>query len=299
MEMDSKKMPIRIVSVFFLCLLCSIFSVLCLYSTSIVFIKNNVVLFSVLVSALFATVALLSIGWIVTNKTFLIKGVFTILSFVLFCLVLCFILQKTGFFAVLHNEESLRQYLEKAGVWMPIFYIVLQYLQVIILPIPGIVSTAAGVALFGALFTPIYSCIGIILGSLTAFFIGRKFGIKAVQWLLGEETLHKWQKKLHGKDNFLLTCAFLLPLFPDDILCFIAGLSTMSSTFFVVLICVSRFFAITATCYSFNFIPFDTWWGLAIWGGIIILLAIAFFLLYKNFSRIQAWVEKRLKKKKN
>lgn len=297
MEKDLKKMPILIVSVFFLCLLCSIFSVLCLYSSSIAFITRNVILFSVLTSAIFATVALLCIGWILTEKTILTKSVFTALFFILFCLVLCFILQKTGFFAVIQNEDSLQQYLEKAGIWMPIFYIALQYLQVIILPIPGIVSTAAGVALFGAFFTTIYSLIGIILGSITAFFIGRKLGVKAVEWLLGDETLKKWQKKLHGKDNFLLTFAFILPFFPDDILCFIAGLSTMSSKFFISLICISRFFAVAATCYSFGLIPFNTWWGLATWGGIIVVLAVVFFLLYKNFNKIQVWYGKRFKKK--
>ena len=104
-------------------------------------------------------------------------------------------LQKTGFFDLVQSSEGLQQYLEKAGIWMPILYIALQFLQVIILPIPGIVSTMAGVTLFGPFKTLIYSLIGILLGSLTAFFIGRKLGNKAVEWIVGKETLKKWQKK--------------------------------------------------------------------------------------------------------
>ena len=181
---------------------------------------------------------------------------------------------------------------------MPIAYIILQFLQVIILPIPGILSTAVGVALFGAFYTTVYSFIGIVLGSILAFYIGRKFGLKAVSWMVGEETLNKWQKKLKGKDNFILTLAFLLPLFPDDILCFLAGLSSMTNKYFLTMICISRLLAIAATCYSFNFIPFNTWWGLLIWGIIVAVIIVAFCLIYKNLHSIHQWATKRVFKKK-
>lgn len=298
MDKNLRKIPIRLVTVFFLCLLCNVFSVLCLHASAVSFITKNVVLFSVIACFAFTAVAVCSVPWIVLQRETYIKGVFTALFFAGFCLIFCYVLQISGFFVVVKDEKSLQNYLARTGVWMPVTYIVLQYLQVVILPIPGIVSTAAGVALFGAFFTTIYSLIGIILGSLTAFFIGRKYGATAVSWLIGKETLKTWQKKLRGKDNFFLACAFLLPLFPDDILCFVAGLSTMSASFFTVLICVSRFLAITATCYSFRFIPFDTWWGLTIWSVIALLVIAAFIIMYKKFDEIQAWVENRFGKRR-
>ena len=182
---------------------------------------------------------------------------------------------------------------------MPTVYIVLQYLQVVILPIPGVVSTAVGVALFGPFLTIFYSLIGILLGSFTAFYIGRKLGGKAVAWLIGDETLSAWQKKLKGKDNFVLTLMFLLPMFPDDILCFIAGLSTMTIRYFIIMITVSRVFAVTATCYSFQFIPFNTWWGVLLWAILFASIIIAFVLIYKNMDVIQKKLSKRKRKKKN
>ena len=108
------------------------------------------------------------------------------------------------------------------------------------MPIPSVVSTLAGVALFGAFKTIVYSLIGIILGSITAFFIGRKLGNKAVSWMIGQEELNKWQKRLKGKDNFILTVMFLLPMFHDDVLCFIAGLSSLSNKYFFIMIVLSR-----------------------------------------------------------
>ena len=168
-------------------------------------------------------------------------------------------------------------------------------MQVVVLPIPSVVSTAAGVALFGPFYTTLYSLIGILLGSLTAFIIGRKLGHKAVVWMVGEESLQKWQKKLKGKDNFILTLMFLLPLFPDDILCFIAGLSSMSFLYFIVMVFVCRVLAVSATCYSVDLIPFNTWWGLCVWGVLFVAVVTAFIVIYKNLDKIQAALGKRFK----
>lgn len=202
---------------------------------------------------------------------------------------------KTGFLEIFEDSERYKEYLEKAGVWMPVVYIILQYLQVIILPIPGFVSTVAGVALFGPLKAMLCSLVGVILGSLTAFVIGRKLGYKAVAWMVGKDDLDKWQKKIKGKDNFILTAMFILPLFPDDILCFVAGLSSMSWQYFVVMIVISRLIGIAGTCYSVNFIPFNTWWGILIWGILIAALVVAFVFLYKNMDAINNWFNKKFR----
>ena len=68
----------------------------------------------------------------------------------------------------------------------------LAVISVYLCPIPGSVAVAAGVALFGPLKCAIYSFIGIILGSVVAFAIGRWVGYKAVKWIVGEDTLKKW-----------------------------------------------------------------------------------------------------------
>ena len=115
--------------------------------------------------------------------------------------------------------------------------------------------------------------------------------------MVGEDTLHKWQEKLKGKDNLLLTVMFLLPMFPDDVLCFIAGLSSMSGKYFCIMIFISRLLTIAGTCYSFEYIPLNTWWGLLIWGIFLAIIAVAFVFVYKNTDKIQAWIEKKKTKK--
>ena len=273
------------------------FSVLCLGNSYSPFIQGNYTLWVFISVALFCVLCGAGVFVTLYHKEAAVKMLFSVYFFTLFCLALIFIFQKTGFFDLVKSSEGLQQYLEKTGVWMPILYMLLQYLQVIILPIPGIVSTMAGVTLFGPFKTLIYSLIGILLGSITAFFIGRKLGNKAVEWIVGVETLKKWQKKLKGKDNLALTLMFLFPLFPDDILCFLAGLSSMSSRYFITMVTLTRSIGIAGTCYSFNFIPWNRWWGLAIWAVLLMGIILTFIFAYKNMDKVQGFLRKFQKKK--
>lgn len=232
------------------------------------------------------------------GKSVLYRSFVSLFVLALFALVVLFVLQKTGLFYVLGNEEAFGAYMRKAGVWMPLVYIAFQFLQVVILPVPAFVSTVAGVALFGPFKAALCSFVGIISGSLVAFFIGRKIGYKAVAWMVGEESLRKWLKKVRGKDYFLLTAMFVLPLFPDDILCFVSGLSSMTWQYFVVMIVLARSIGIFATCYSVNFIPFDVWWGILIWCVLIALLITAFVLLYKNLDTLNDFFKSRFSRDK-
>lgn len=266
-----------------------VFSILCLFYSNVIFIQNNRAWLIAVAVGLLCVCCGVSFWFVFKGKDALTKTSISVYVFILFCLVLMFIFQKTGFFQLVNSSEGLQSYLEKSGAWMPILYIVLQYLQVILLPIPSVVSTVAGIALFGLLKTVAYSLIGILLGSVTGFFIGRKLGGKAAAWIVGEENLKTWRKKLKGKDNFVLTAMFLLPLFPDDVLCFIAGLSSMTTKYFLIMILITRTIGIFGTCYSFNFIPFDTWWGLLIWGVLIGAVVAAFILFSKYTDKVQAW----------
>lgn len=275
-----------------------VFAILCIYGTRIAFLASNPLLFALLASGLLIALFLLSVWFALRGKEVWYKSSLSAFIFILFALIVLYVLQQTGFFNVIQDENSLQEYLASKGAWMPVVYTVLQYLQVVILPIPSIVSTVAGVALFGSFQTMIYSLIGVLLGSFTGFFIGRKLGNKAVSWMIGEETMNKWQKKIKGKDYLLLTLMFILPVFPDDALCFVAGLSTMTWRYFSVMIVISRILQISVTCYSIDLIPFTTWWGLLIWVVFFAGLLLGFVLIYKNIDKVQAWISKRFKSNK-
>ena len=218
------------------------------------------------------------------------------------CLIVCLLILSGIFFAVcatgfikdMTSIEALREYIESSGNWAVWVFILFQFLQVVILPIPSTVTVMAGVALFGPLKCSIFSFIGIFIGSVLAFGIGRWLGYKVVRWIVGKEDLDKWLKKIKGKDYLILSIMFLLPLFPDDVLCFIAGLSSMTWGYFLVMIFVTRALSITLSAYSFDTIPFTTWWGILCWALIISAVVALFWLVCKYSDKIDWFIKNKL-----
>ena len=208
--------------------------------------------------------------------------------------IIFFALSASGALDTLTDIEALRKYIAGFGGTAIFIFILFQFLQVVILPVPGSVSVAVGVALFGPLRSAIFSFIGILLGSIVAFFIGRVVGYKAVCWIVGKDDLDKWLEKVKGKDYLLLSIMFLLPLFPDDILCFVAGLSSMTWVYFIIMIVITRAISVLTTSYSLDLIPFNTWWGLLIWGVIIAAIIVTFWLVCKFSDKIDAFIKKKL-----
>ena len=188
-----------------------------------------------------------------------------------------YFLQKNGFLNKIDSVESLREYVESFGSYAVLQFIAIQFLQVVVLPIPSLITVATGVLIFGVFKGALYSCIGIILGSLTAFLIGRVCGYKAVCWLVGKKTLDKGLRFAKGKDKYIFPLMFIFPFFPDDLLCFVAGIIKMKPRFFIITIAVTRTVAVFSAAYSVNnqIIPYDTWWGIMLW--IIFFAAIVFF----------------------
>ncbi len=218
------------------------------------------------------------------------------------CLIVCLLIISGIFFAVcatgfikdMTSIEALREYIESSGNWAVWVFILFQFLQVVILPIPSTVTVMAGVALFGPLKCSIFSFIGIFIGSVLAFGIGRWLGYKVVSWIVGKEDLDKWLKKIKGKDYLILSIMFLLPLFPDDVLCFIAGLSSMTWGYFLIMIFVTRALSITLSAYSFDTIPFTTWWGILCWALIISAVVALFWLVCKYSDKIDWFIKNKL-----
>ena len=247
-------------------------------------------------SAVNAAVLTLDLVFYFLKKEIVYKFCITAYILGIFFAVAFYVLLSTGFMDVLTDARRLDEFLSQSGgvyAGTVLLFVLLQFLQVVVLPIPSTVTVVAGALLFGPLLGSLYSLAGIVLGSLVAFLVGRYAGHKVVGWLIGRETLEKWLKKIKGKDKLLLTAMFLLPVFPDDVLCFVAGLSSMSLVYFLIVIILSRIFAIFTTSYSISLIPFDTWWGLLIWGVLIVAVIVLFVFLYKKSDAILGWFEKK------
>ena len=94
---------------------------------------------------------------------------------------LYFIGKSNGWFVLFENADSLRAYVASFGIWAPLVFFLLQFLQVIISPIPGSVTTLAGGLLFGFWNAFLISVVAVFLGSVVAFLLGKLFGRPLVE----------------------------------------------------------------------------------------------------------------------
>ncbi len=220
------------------------------------------------------------------------------LVFLDICTIVFFALCATGLISKINSVDALREYIGQAGNLAALLFTFFCFLQVVLLPVPGSVAVGVGVAMFGPLKCALYAFSGIVSGSIVAFTVGRIIGYKAVCWIVGKETLDKWLLKLKGKDYLILSLMFLLPMFPDDILCFVAGLSSMTWGYYIVMITVTRAISVFSTAYSFELIPFTTWWGLMIWAVLAAMVVASFWIVCKYSDQIDGFIKSKFKLKK-
>ncbi|MFI3166749.1 MAG: VTT domain-containing protein [Bacillota bacterium] len=210
----------------------------------------------------------------------------------LFIIGVFYTIFKLGYIELLDNVELLRDEIAKTGS-IHIAFVILQFAQVCILPIPATVTTILGLLLFDPIDAIVYSLIGMISGAVVMFYFGKFAGRKAVDWALGKEDVQKYLDIVHGKDNAILTAMFLLPIFPDDILCAVAGIVQMNTLYFIIVLTISRISStvVTVLFFSGNFIPLYGWW-LGIWGILIGVLIFATVMFFKNIDKIENKIRK-------
>lgn len=212
------------------------------------------------------------------NKKSLIKLFWSALIIGLLLLGGYFLLDLLGVTKL--SQETIQNYIASTGAIAPLVFILASFLQVTFIPIPSTVTILAGSYLFGAFNSFLYSYIGIMLGALLAFALGRVIGRPYINWVVGsKEETDEWLSKLRGRENVFLFFAFLLPVFPDDLLCSVAGMLPVKFSTFTIMQLITRTTAIGATLLfmSGEFIPYEGW---GLWViGILIAIAVAAFVL--------------------
>ncbi len=230
-------------------------------------------------------------------KKKIIRSSIVILVVAAICVLGYYILVWTGAWQYMNSQEKVQNLIGSLGFWGYFLFVAIQFLQVTFLPLPSVVSTLAGVYVFGPLKAALLSLAGIFLGSAFAFLLGRIFGRKLVAFMVGEDTCEKWVQFLtDAKYSFFVM--MVLPIFPDDVLCLVAGLTNMSWAFFVITNLISRPLAVFTTCYigSGELIPYHGW-GLAVWAVLIVVVLVVIFLSYKYRTQIENFIRRVFRSK--
>ena len=188
-------------------------------------------------------------------------------------------------------KDGIKSYVQKSGVFAPLVFFIIQTIQVVISPIPGQITLAVGGSLFGLVNGLLLNFSAITVGSIIAFMLARIFGKPLVVRFVKEDTFNKYARLFKPKYIIFLFLIFLFPFFPDDALCFLAGISNLPFNIFLLLIIVGRFPGVlVATLFGAELISFTP----VGWVIIGIFLALVLVLLVKYHKKIEEWLYKRI-----
>jgi uncharacterized membrane protein YdjX (TVP38/TMEM64 family) len=135
--------------------------------------------------------------------------------------------------SLIGDRQSLGAFLRGSGIWGPVLIALLQFLQVVIAIIPGHALMVVSGYVYGFIFGFVLNLVTVVAASQLAFYLARRAGQPVVRHLVSEEVLQRWTKVTEKNGLAFFMISFMIPVFPADILNFVAGLSPMPSNQFL------------------------------------------------------------------
>ena len=150
---------------------------------------------------------------------------------------------------LLTNRDELIAGVESWGIFAPLLYIILQVIQTVVAPIPGQVVGSIGGFIFGP-WGILWTSIGTLLGCYIVFKLSKRFGRPFLEKIFKKSAIERFDFIINSKSAALiLFLIYLLPGFPDDLICYIAGLTTLPIRKLILILILGRLPVIIVTNY--------------------------------------------------
>lgn len=147
------------------------------------------------------------------------------------------------------DRERIVQTVNQLGPLAPLAYIGLQILQTVVAPIPGNLVGGIGGYMFGW-WGVLWTTIGATIGAAIVFWISRRYGRGIVERLVKKESLEKFDFVLNSeRASWLLFLIFVIPGLPDDVVCYLAGLTKVPLKKLVLIFAIGRLPAVIGNNY--------------------------------------------------
>ncbi|OGO06213.1 MAG: hypothetical protein A2Y73_08555 [Chloroflexi bacterium RBG_13_56_8] len=183
------------------------------------------------------------------------------------------LLWRAGMWGTFADPEALKELL---GPWSPLVIVVAEILQVLLAPMPGqIIGIAAGY-LYGVFWGTILSMIGLTLGTMIAIWLARRLGRPLLERIASPELLTRIDSYAQRRGSLTFFLIFLFPFLPDDVCCFLAGLTPLRMGELVLLAIVGRAPGIIVSTLIGARAQDLTWIQLALISGVGVILAVLF-----------------------
>ena len=155
---------------------------------------------------------------------------------------------RTGLLNLVRDSDALVAYFEGLGHYKYFVVFFIQLFGVIFLPATGGVVVVASAMLFGFGPTFLICAAATILGSCVSFALARYLGRPLLELFLSRRKLDKYIHTFEERKNFLLFVMFFFPFFPDDILCYVAGLVNIRWKYFLIAASLGRPWGLLLNC---------------------------------------------------
>ena len=184
--------------------------------------------------------------------------------------------------------DGLQAVVNSYGVWAYLIIILLQVIQVVFIPISNQIITIPAIAVIGIIPAFVCSWIGIEIGTIILYLIGRKGGGKLLAWLLSDKEKAEKFGRLVKTRKMFYPVGMLIGVIPDDLLTTVAGLAKLNFWYVLIVSAITRAICVAMTVFSFGILT-QTWWGIMILSIGFALLVIIGYLFLRYEPQIEQW----------
>jgi uncharacterized membrane protein YdjX (TVP38/TMEM64 family) len=120
------------------------------------------------------------------------------------------------------------------GLWGPAILFILFILQTFLAFIPGQALMVASGYVYGFSGGVLITWFSLVLGGQMAFWLARRYGRPFAEKWISPSILDRWDKSAAGQGVGFYVVTLVMPFFPNDAMCYVAGLGNMSNRRFLI-----------------------------------------------------------------
>lgn len=190
----------------------------------------------------------------------------------------------SGLWEKVNSPSEIRAMIDRAGPFAGAAYFLIQLMTVIFAPIPSNVSMLAGALALGFWPALLLGVAAVWLGSVLMFLFARVLGQRAAMRFVSRGAMEKYLPVIREKQEVFLFLAMLFPFFPDDVLCVLAGLTSMPFARFAVIAGAARPWGLAFAALLGSGALSLPWWG---WILMTVALGAAFLFALRHSRQIE------------
>lgn len=166
-----------------------------------------------------------------TNRPLVLKG---LAATVMLSLAIWYRQPLLNIAALIQDQDAIVAYLNEFGPLAPLLLSIALVLQVFVAAIPGHVLILGGGYVYGFWAILAICLLATVGASQLAFLLAKWAGRPLVERMAPRQVLDKWNGAAEENGMVFFMFAFMLPVFPADVLNYVAGLSSLSGKRFFV-----------------------------------------------------------------